>query len=61
MAQPDLLRHFSQLFCGEHDYLITLPQPQRPHDFITIHCNAFKMHQKCNVKSDTKQCSFGVF
>ena len=30
LVQPDLLRHFFLLFFEEHDYLITLPQPQPP-------------------------------
>ena len=42
MAQPDLLRHFFQLFRGEHEYLITLPHPQPP--INSLKCTA--MHSK---------------
>ena len=28
MDEPDLLRKFFLLFCGDHDSVITLPQPQ---------------------------------
>ena len=42
VAEPDLPCHFFQLFCGEHDSLITLPQIQPS----SIHYNA--KHSKCN-------------
>ena len=44
VTKPDLLRHF---FCGEHDSLITLPQPQPPpihHNALQCIQNAPKMH-----------------
>ena len=56
VAKPDLLRHFSWLFCGEHDFLITLPSPQPLHQFTTMQCNAIKMQHRSGFKSDTKQC-----
>ena len=43
MAESDLLRLFFLLFCGEHDYLITLPQPQPPINSLQYTA----MHSKC--------------
>ena len=57
VTKPDLLRHFFQLFCGEYYHMITLPQPQPP--INSLHCT--EMHQKCPVKSDTKQCILVYF
>ena len=44
MTTPDLLRHFFRLFCGEHDLLITQPQPQPL--INALKCTAFKMPQQ---------------
>ena len=43
VSKPDLLRHLFLLFCGEHDFLITLRPPQ-PHT-SSLQCTV--MHSKC--------------
>ena len=41
MAKNDLLSHYFLLFCGEHNFLITLPRPKPP----SIHYNALQFLQ----------------
>ena len=43
VAKHDLLRHFFGLLCGEHDFAITLPQPQAPINSL----QRTAMHSKC--------------
>ena len=59
VVKPDLLPHFFRLFCGEHDHLITLPQPNLP----SIHYNALlfiKNAPKMHNLSDTIQCNLNA-
>ena len=50
VAKPDLLRHFFQWFCGEHDFLITLPQPQTHINYLQYTA----MHSKCTKNALSK-------
>ena len=52
VATPDLLGHFFLLFWGQDDFLVTLPQPQPPNQFTTMHCNALQ----CNQNAQKMHC-----
>ena len=59
VAKPDLLGHFFQLFCGKHDLLITLPQPQPPTNApkcTAMHSNFTKCTELCCFKKTLLDC-----
>ena len=61
VAEPDLLRLFFFIVLWRawlSNYTTSSPTP---HQFTIMHCNGFKMHQKCTVLCVLLQCIFGAF